>query len=117
MQKSGLPLHLAFLIVAVFSHAGDLATHYDFRFAVSIRNHFSLEVVLYRTVVNIVGKLSARGLDICCPHGGGYRLVILQVPLRAFDPKIDQQRRILLDALSLASQSSTAGEVIDLFYD
>ena len=30
---------------------------------------------------------------------------------------IDQQRRILLDALSLASQSSTAGEVIDSFYD
>ena len=30
---------------------------------------------------------------------------------------IDQQRRILLDALSLASQSSTAGEVIDLHYD
>ena len=30
---------------------------------------------------------------------------------------IDQQRRILLDALSLASQSSTAGEVIYLRYD
>ena len=30
---------------------------------------------------------------------------------------VDQQRRILMDAISLASQASTAGELIDLPYD
>jgi hypothetical protein len=48
------------------------------------------------------------------------RTAFVNFPMgNAFDRPgdIDQQRRILLDALSLASQSSTAGEVIDLFYD